>query len=187
MNTNKSIFASQHILAMKVADIFNIGKKERFLAMKNNKTQLPSPHTIYEKEIVIEYLRSISSGSDNFVNHKAKKVITISRLFRQREKSRFGFAAKTEKNDSITQGIEVPSFISKLISKTFSMYSLSERPSKVDDEIFYNDENSQKKISERDEWAEFIYSFNGGLKNDKSMRKLSENEEFILLNKFNSA
>ena len=52
MNTNKTIFLSQHILAMRIADIFNENRKIFLISLKTNISFFPTPATIYEKEIV---------------------------------------------------------------------------------------------------------------------------------------
>ena len=54
MNSNKNIFYEQQLFAIKIADIFTPKNRERIMNMNKKKTFLPSPETIFTKEIVLE-------------------------------------------------------------------------------------------------------------------------------------
>lgn len=54
LNSNKNIFLEQQIYALKIADIYNPEIKKR-LTLKKSKNGLPSPDTIYNKEVVKEH------------------------------------------------------------------------------------------------------------------------------------
>lgn len=73
MNTNKSIFLSQHYLAMRVADIFNTQVKSALIAMKSNKTFFPTPATFYDKEIVKERQKQLESEKLEITSSKTLK------------------------------------------------------------------------------------------------------------------
>jgi hypothetical protein len=65
MNINKSIFLSQHYLAMKIADVFNEQVKSSLLAMKANKTFFPTPASLYDKEVVKERMKQLFVKDEN--------------------------------------------------------------------------------------------------------------------------
>ena len=54
LNLNKAIFASQHIIAIKIADIYNPEVKNKIMGMKRVKTVFPPPYTLYQSKYVIE-------------------------------------------------------------------------------------------------------------------------------------
>lgn len=186
MSTNKSIFVYQHLLAMDIAEILNEDKKKKLLLMKSNKTFLPSPHTIYDKEIVIEHckkmsiqkeftinpnnqkaesiisstsddtLSSISSSSSNQTNTNMITQSTMFSRFKPREQSRFNFV----NSDKSEPNIEVPSFIRHLLSKKFTRYTFFKKLIKDDEDLTYFDKHLIREYSENNPWARFILSFN---------------------------
>ncbi len=66
MNSNKNIFYEQQLFAIKIADIYNpeIRKKIMNYSNKKSKTFLPSPESIFNKDIVID------NDLDNKNNYK---------------------------------------------------------------------------------------------------------------------
>lgn len=188
MNTNKSIFVSQHFLAMNVAQIFNPEKHSKLIAMKANKTFFPSPHTIYEKDIVIEQRKKLGC---TFGDINCKK----------REKSRFDFASRAALNEPV----EVPDFISKLIQKNISMFLKMKKftplldtycfvnnssTSKDDERINYFtfcDKNLLREYNENNHWARFVISHNNNETFKIALEKLAKEEEMKFLLKFKSA
>lgn len=98
MNTNKSIFVSQHLIAIELANIYNKDIKIKFLNTGNTITFLPSPATIYDKEIVI--------NNDKLENRGY--------IYKTSDKSRFfDLDSSISTNDSV----EVPEFICSKIGR----------------------------------------------------------------------
>jgi hypothetical protein len=54
LNINKNIFLDQQIYAIKIADLYNPEVRKNIMSNKKFKTVLPSPETIYNKDIVKE-------------------------------------------------------------------------------------------------------------------------------------
>jgi len=81
MNTNKSIFLSQHYLAMKIANIFNEQVKSALIAMKSNKSFFPTPASLYEKDIVIERSKQIVNEKDEYFNLEKIKFNSSNAIF----------------------------------------------------------------------------------------------------------
>jgi len=54
MNSNTSIFYDQQLLAIKLADIFNLEVKKKLRTQSKKKTVFPTTDSIYSREIVIE-------------------------------------------------------------------------------------------------------------------------------------
>ena len=159
MNTNKSIFLSQHVIAIEISKIYDLDVRERILSTINNFTYLPNPASIFEKDVVQK-------------NHKSNLIQNNSIFFKTSKHSRFGFvneklnsSQSTNDNDSI----EIPDYITKIVYKKFSRFSLSKD---IDGQFI--DTIIMKKYDENDPWAKFIIS-------------LYDKEHFILLTKFNSA
>ena len=65
LNLNKAIFASQHIIAIKIADIYNPEVKNRIMGMKRVKTVFPPPYTLYQSKYVIENTPNFNFNYNN--------------------------------------------------------------------------------------------------------------------------
>ncbi len=116
------------------------------------------------------YINTDYSKNENFQN--ANKII-----YSKRRNSRF-FNNQKQISDSLNStndSVHVPEFISDLISKKFSNFTLLKRNINDDEEVDY-DNFLLKNLDENNHWTNFIYSFRD--------IKL---EEYNLLNKFNSA
>lgn len=79
MNTNKAIFLSQHIFAMKIADIFNERIKKALISTKTNKTNFPPPAVIFEKEIVQERMKFLEKDSLESLGYEETKKYNMNK------------------------------------------------------------------------------------------------------------
>jgi hypothetical protein len=178
--------------------VMNPEKKKRLMAMQNNKTVFPSPHTIYEKEIVTEkYFSSDKNSNDSRKNSTCETGNSIrNKLFSGKQNSRFDFARKnnrkisktSECNSTIDDSVEIPLFINDLIYKKFSRYSFFKKIIKDDEDLTYFDKNLIREYSESNPWACFIMS---NIKDrgffESKIEKLVDREKILTINKFNSA
>lgn len=214
MNTNKSIFISQHIMAINLADIYNDEKKEKLLLTRLDKTKLPAPWTIFEKDIVLDQgkpkdfntcglsqfnssstnglsqFNSSSSSSPVLLNFNSQNNVTAEngKMFRKKDRSRFfSYSKDSTKDNSIVStnsnnndSIEVPDFVSFLVSKNTSRYSFFKKLIKDDQDLTYFDRTLIREYSDNNPWATFILAYSNYKNN------LLENNEFNLLNKFKS-
>lgn len=67
MNTNKSIFLSQQLIAMKEANIFDSEVTRKIMGTKILNTILPGPFSIFEKEIVKDQARLMCGYNSNSI------------------------------------------------------------------------------------------------------------------------
>ena len=68
LNVNKTIFANQHVIAIKIADIFNPEVKSKILGSKRVRTVFPPPYTLYKSKYVLENSPSYQNYNNN-INH----------------------------------------------------------------------------------------------------------------------
>jgi len=73
MATNKSIYISQHEIAIKIANIFDEEVRRKIMGMKNLQTIFTSPHFIYQKEYIINYEEKIKTRKKTNFNEKYEK------------------------------------------------------------------------------------------------------------------
>jgi hypothetical protein len=189
MNINKSIFTSQHLLAMNIAGIFNPEKKERLLLTRLNKTYFPSPNSIYTKDMVIDQLRRRGDDSASFsTNNSSLDNYESSPVFRQRSSSRFNFTLPT-----LEDTVDIPQFVSVLIAKKCSQFTrISSNASfcksyQNEDDLTYFDGNLIREYSENNPWARDIVGNCGNERIRIQIEKLAEKEQMEILKKFNSA
>jgi hypothetical protein len=117
MNTNKSIFLSQQIIAMKEADIFNPEIKKRIMDTKIFKTVLPGPFTIYDKEIVKDQAKKMLGNlyfnmginintNGNMLNSGQPKMINDNCNFNDERSAIEEFSSKSTAAESIISTCE---------------------------------------------------------------------------------
>jgi hypothetical protein len=174
MNTNKSIFVSQHLIAIELGDIFSESKKEMLLKTKGNLAYLPTPATLYEKDIVENYNSGYSLGSQTNSLGKLNTEFPTGNLFKTSRRSRFVSSTDPSVLLDNTQdtSIEVPHFICNILNSKLSRYSQFKTSS--DDSFINYYENNLKRIEHP--WADFISSLGR-----------NETNYFIDIAKFNSA
>jgi hypothetical protein len=142
MNTNKSIFLSQHYLAIELGEILQPEMKKFLESTKGNITYFPTPSIIYDKDMVETYSAQTYSCSKG-------------NLFKTSGRSRFGFNNGEELDSTQNDSIEVPDFICNILNKNLSRYShfKSCDDSFLDQKVF--------KFPSSHPWAEFMTSLNG--------------------------
>jgi len=187
MNTNKSIFTSQHYLAMRVADIFNPEKKNRLFMTRQVHTVFPSPFTIYSKDIVIDQLRRASEDSATLSTNKSSLDNNLSYhltpIFRERKTSRFGFCISSN-ND---EGVRIPSFVSYILAKKCSQLAFYNSYNLKGEDPTYLDKTLIREYSDNNPWAREIIGNCGNEKILIQIERLAEKEQMNILMKFNSA
>jgi hypothetical protein len=159
MNTNKSIFISQQFLAIQLGGVFDPEKRKHLESTYSDLTYLPTPSTVYSKELVESY-----SKNNKIYNY------TNGSLFKTSKRSRFIFIdnSGSDSVDTIDNSIEVPDFICNILNKGLSRFSKF----KACDDSFLSSERLYLVPNEHP-WADFIASLSS--------------ENFINLAKFNSA
>jgi hypothetical protein len=157
MTNNSEIFANQHIMAKELASICDERKKNTLLKMSQNKTILPSPHTIFERDNYSSSLDesrnstcSRSSSSRDVTLNYSSDEDCFSKLQIHNEKntsssSRF-FNSKKLINNS--EAVEVPDFIMNIVRKT-----LFEKNKNI-----YQDKELLKEYSSGNNWAVYLVS-----------------------------
>ena len=74
LNVNKAIFANQHVIAIKIADIFNPEVKNKILGSKRVRTVFPPPYTLYKSKYVLENSPSYHNLNNNINNSINKNI-----------------------------------------------------------------------------------------------------------------
>jgi hypothetical protein len=141
MNTDKSIFVSQHYLAIEIGNVFDDQKRKLLEATAGDKTYLPTPSTLYSKELVESYT-------------KPKLTISNGSLFKTSKRSRFSFINKDSSNDTTANSIEVPDFICNILNKELSSYSKF----KCCDDSLLSSEKLFNNCPNDHPWADFVAS-----------------------------
>jgi hypothetical protein len=125
------------LIAIRLADIYKVDLKINFLETRNNKTFLPTPSTIYDKEIVIDNDRTVIENRGN--------------LYKTSNKSRFSFERLNSSTSTDDSFVEVPEFVSSILNKKLSKFSMFK---KLDDTFLYRD--TLLDCNENHPWAKFI-------------------------------
>lgn len=184
MNANKSIFLSQHIYAMKIANIFDPEVRKKIL-VKIDKTVFPAACTLYQKEIVLQRMKMDENA--NYLlgeNYDFCQVSSKSPLYQQKETSRFNFVS----NKINEKPIEVPKFVTYLISKNFSRFSHFRSFTKCNDDLSYYDSALVKPYADGHNWARSIVSICNNEKIRINIDRLSDKQDQkYIIRKFNSA
>lgn len=184
MNSNKKIFASQHIMAIELSGILTSQSKKDYLANTVSKrtTIFPNAHSVYDKEIVHEY---INSHSDPATNVKPKKkVVTIAGLNQRRERSRFDFV-----NEEKEKEIDIPEKMSEYITEDFVRSCLFKKEKEELSQYYFA--MKPKANEAEDRWSSLLSTLDiySSFENKKtsSMKIISQNDNVILVSKFNSS
>lgn len=190
MSTNKSIFSSQQLLAMNTANIFCPERKRQLLKTSQANTYLPCIASIYEKEIVMDQLSIRNSENDQKVrtsdcspmSFSTKDPVNVGKIFTQRSESRFVFSKKNSISSVETDdcSVNVPSYISSLISKKCLRFAFFREMSIDDEDLLYKDTGIIRRYEEKEDWAQFLISHSGFSRKESL-------DNFSFLNKFNSA
>ena len=181
MNSNKKIFASQHVMAIELSGILTSQSKKDYLTniVSKQSTIFPNAYSVYDKEIVHDYINSHSDPASNVNNHK--KIMTLNQL---RNKSRFDFV-----NSDKEKEIDIPEKISEYITEEFVRSCLFKKEKEELSQYYFA--MKPKANEAEDRWASLlstldIYS-SFEKKNSSSMKTISHNDNVILVSKFNSS
>lgn len=183
MNVNKSIFLSQHILAMKIANIFDSEVKAKINQTNHCKTIFPAPFTLYEKEIVLQRMQKMDENLNSIDSFEIDLSPCKSPLYKQKETSRFNFVSMNLQEEPI----EIPKFVTYLISKNFSRFSSFRSFTKSSDDLSFYDRALIKPYADGNNWAKSIISICNNEKIRINIDRLSEKSDQKCLRKFNSA
>ena len=197
MNNNKNIFAYQLLMAIHLSKILTKSKRVELEKIKNIKTYFPNVYSVYNKDIVICYLRqninqinNIDNCNNNFsLNKNDNSNLTlnnINKIYCSKNKSRFNFVNdKEDNNKNSIYKIEVPIQVQHFISENlrYSIISRREQNEIIDyyfSHSYESDDIWGYLISTLNMWKEFQDYPNGnnnfGLNNDND----------ILIDKFNT-
>ncbi len=190
MNSNKQIFANQHIIAIELSGIFTNKKIENYLKneIKNKRTIFPNASNVYNKDIVKEYYeRNKDKIYKINKNKKIYSIMGLNNLYKRQEKSRFDFASnallnnENNENDVSEVPIEISNFISENIKRSILF---KKEKDEISDYYF-----SIKKSNEaEDRWRSLVNTLQiyNSFENSNNSIKKYENENIILVSKFNS-
>jgi CCR4-NOT transcription complex subunit 4 len=187
MNSNKQIFANQHIIAIELSGIFTNKKIENYLKneIKNKRTIFPNASNVYNKDIVKEYYER---NKDKIIkinkNKKIYSIMGLNNLYKRQEKSRFDFASNTiinNENDVSDVPLEISNFISKNIKRSILF-------KKEKDEISEYYFSIKKSNEAEDRWRSLVNTLEmyNSFNNCNNSIKKYENENIIVVSKFNS-
>jgi len=181
---NKTIFESHHLLAIKIADLQNPEKILALFQTRDSKTVFPPPSKIFEKELIKNNfdLGTQTSLTLGKLNGAKKETIKEINKYKIRNESRFNFIHNTR-----DQPVEIPKFISYLITKKLKRFSFFKNIIQDDEDFTYFDKVLISEFNENNPWARHIVALNNNVKIRIGIEKLAENEAKYLLNKFKSA
>ena len=213
MNNNKNIFANQHILAIKLSDIYSESKRIELEGIKNLKTIFPNAYSVYNKDIVQNYIKlylnnnnenlenickKIENNDNNLVfennnnnnnNDKNNKktylsINSLHKIFSSRDKSRFSFVNDKNNVNSLYK-IDVPISIRNFISEKLNYSKITQK--ETNDIIDYYFSHSYKI---NDKWDYLISTLNMWKEFEEypngNCHKIAVNENYILIDKFNT-
>lgn len=154
--SDKTIFLAQQKLAIKVADVLNPRTKQMIMTKYEDKSTFLNSPCSIYEKDLVKKMMK--------ENLFGKRMTTITSLFKQRQSSRFDFVNSNKESSKV----EVPLCISDLIVHNI-----------------YKRESDGSAIINKESWLLDWEYFNLREFNNQAS-KVSENEEYILLNKFNS-
>ena len=201
MNNNKSLFENQHILAINLSGILEKDFNEKIKNILENKnTIFPNILSIFNKDLVKEYLKSYrtkeineisnndkNNNENNIGNEKKKKkktyitISTLNKIFCSKKQSRFPFVLERDpaNNSKIKDNIDVPIKIQNFINNNIRNLLLYDKENEVNNylnyELNYKDDswlNLENKLK--------IYNIN----KNKNINIYGENESFVVVDKF---
>ena len=210
MNANKKIFASQHVMAIELSEVLTSQVKRDYLinVVSNKSTIFPNASSVYEKVIVQNYIEEhkedptiIKDVLDTRQSHKkVVSIIGLDNIYKKRNQSRFDFAVsnmvedqKNENNrrtEDLAESIEIPDKINEMLTHSFIRSCLFKKEKEELSQYYFA--LKPKANEAEDRWSsllstlEMVNSFEN-CNNTSSMKKLSENDNVILVSKFNSS
>ena len=213
MNNNKNIFANQHILAIKLSDIYSESKRIELEGIKNLKTIFPNAYSVYNKDIVQNYIKLYLNNNNENLENICKKIEnndnkivfennnnnnnndknnkktylsinSLHKIFSSRDKSRFSFVNDKNNVNSLYK-IDVPISIRNFISEKLNYSKITQK--ETNDIIDYYFSHSYKI---NDKWDYLISTLNMWKEFEEypngNCHKIAVNENYILIDKFNT-
>ena len=201
MNSNKKIFASQHVMAIEISGILTSESKRNYLMnyVSKKDTIFPNASSVYDKDIVHSYIEehkdnpSIIKETDISRKKKAVSIIGLSKLYEKKEKSRFDFAANNlveEKKSEIEEEAkknEIPEKISEFLTQNFVRSCLFKKEKDELSEYYFS--MKPKANEAEDRWSSLLSTLNiySSLENTTQMKTINKSDNIILVSKFNSS
>ena len=196
MNKNKNIFEYQLLMAIHLSQVLTKSKRVELDKIKNRKTYFPNAYSVYNKDIVISYLRQNINHINNIdkcnnnctLNKSDNPYLTINNLnsiYCSKKNSRFSFVNDKDNNKNSIYKIEVPIPVQHFISENLRYSIISRREQNEIIDYYFShsyeiDDIWGYLISTLNMWKEFQDYPNGnnnfGLNNDND----------ILIDKFNT-
>ena len=193
MNENKNIFDYQLLMAIHLSKILTKIKRFELAKNKNKKTFFPNAYSVYNKDIVICYLRQNSNQINNIDKCTLNKndnsylsIINLNKIYCSKNKSRFNFVIdKDDNNKNSIYKIEVPIPVQHFISENlrYSIISRREQNEIIDyyfSHSYESDDIWGYLISTLNMWKEFQDYPNG------NCNCVLNNDNDILIDKFNT-
>ena len=196
INSNKTIYKNQLIKAIKLSGIFNNVNMINYLnSIKNKRTIFPNANNVYSKDIVKEYYEKNKNKinlcfnyNDNIKRKKVFSIIGLDNLYKREKKSRFDFAtnAKLNNNENNNQNNidDIPLEISNFISENIKRSILFKKEKEMISDYFFS---INKFYEKEDKWKSLLNTLeNYSIFENCRIRKIGENENIIVVTKFNS-
>ena len=164
-------------------------------SIKNKRTIFPNANNVYCKDIVKEYYEKNKNKinlcfnyNDNIKRKKVYSIIGLDNLYKREKKSRFDFAtnAKLNNNENNNQNNidDIPLEISNFISENIKKSILFKRENDEISDYFFSINKSYEK---EDKWKSLLNTLeNYSIFENFRIRKIGENENIIVVTKFNS-
>lgn len=189
MNNNRTIFATQQMMAIELSKILTSKKKQKQLEfIKNKKTIFPNAYDVYNKEVVKNYMKmhkiELPNSKPKQTKKQKKKLVNVNKLFnifKSKQQSRFDFVKKDLASNANVK-IEVPVPLTSYITENFTRSIYFQKEHDTISEYYFS--NNQAYDS-NDIWAFLINTIKlfNDLETDKDCK---ENENFVTLENFNS-
>ena len=194
MNSNKEIFASQHVMAIELSQILTSKSiKERIMnVIGKRKTIFPNASTVYEKDIVKKYIAEHNLNQDaahleteNVPKRKVVSIIDLDKIYNKKDKSRFDFAVTNI--DNVNYNVNIPDKISDFLTEKFKRSILFNKEKEEVSQYFFS--ISPKGKDAEDRWSTLLTTLEMYSSFDEHMNVniISQNDDTILVSKFNSA
>ena len=197
INYNKTIYKNQHIKAIKLSGIFNNINMINYLKdIKNKRTIFPNASNVYSKDIVKEYYENYKNkinlnfnDNDNMKKKKIYSIIGLDNLYKREKKSRFDFATNAQLNNNNENNNQnniddIPLEISNFISENIKKSILFKRENDEISDYFFSINKSYEK---EDKWKSLLNTLeNYSIFENCRIRKIGEDENIIVVNKYNT-
>ena len=199
MNSNKEIFASQHVMAIELSQILTSKSiKDHIInVIGKRKTIFPNASTVYEKDIVKKYISEHNlehdtahldnnSQTESAPKRKVMSILNLDKIYNKKDKSRFDFAVSNNENN-VNYNIDIPEKISDFLTEKFKRSILFNKEKEEVSQYFFSMPSKGKDAEDR--WSNLLTTLEMYSSFDEhiNMNIISQNDDIILVSKFNSA